>query len=129
MHSLFLLIYMRKALMRMTSTKLVFSVSLFGFFTHLMVEGHYLPTNQQCPTAKSPQPYLNGSIHGIMQVNAIELEQLLSSSKVPVMAEFYATWCGDCQVGNLSADIYLVHSFYILIGYYFYIVHSSSFVN
>ena len=128
MHSLFLLIYMRKALMRMTSTKLVFSVSLFGFFTHLLVEGQYLPQNQQC-TAKSPHLYLNGSIHGIMQVNAIELEQLLSSSRVPVMAEFYATWCGDCQVGNLSADIYLVHSFYILIGYYFYIVHSSSFVN
>ena len=106
--------------MRMTSTKLVFSVSLSGFFTHLVVEGQYLPTNQQC-TAKSPHLYLNGSIHGIMQVNAIELEQLLSSSKVPVMAEFYATWCGDCQVRNVSADIYLVHSFDILIRYYFYI--------
>ena len=93
--------------MRITSTNLVFSVSLFGFFTHLMVEGQYLPTNQQC-TAKSPHLYLNGSIHGIMQVNAIELEQLLSSSKVPVMAEFYATWCGDCQVGNVSAAIDLI---------------------
>jgi len=81
--------------MRMTSTKLVFSVTLFGFVT-LLVEGRYLLSNQQC-TVKSPHLYLNGSKHGIMQVNAIELEQLLSSSKVPVMVEFYATWCGDCQ--------------------------------
>ena len=102
--------------------------TVFGLASLVWVKGETTQTNQQCD-AKPAHLYPNASQNGIIQVNANELEELLATSQVPVMVEFYATWCGDCQVGNVSANIYLVHSFDIFISYYHFIVQSSSFVN
>ena len=73
--------------------------TVFGLASLVWVKGETTKTNQQCD-AKPAHLYPNASQNGIIQVNANELEELLATSQVPVMVEFYATWCGDCQVSN-----------------------------
>ena len=73
--------------------------TVFGLASLVWVQGEISKSNLQCD-AKPAHLYPNASQNGIIQVNANKLEELLATSQVPVMVEFYATWCGDCQVGH-----------------------------
>ena len=98
---------MGEALMRLTDifSKLILG-AVFGLASFVWVQGENTKSNQQCD-AKPAHLYPNASQDGIIQVNANELSELLSTSQVPVMVEFYATWCGDCQVGGLLKSQYV----------------------